>query len=113
MKEYIRKLWIGIRKRLDEADTRAMNATSFSEAPAEGVFSIWERVTAGKASLTLAHANALLRVSKEGPSAGSKAAFKLSEKALELWPTELGERFTTVNWFVGSTSNTLKKILDS
>ena len=72
VKHYICNLWNGIRRRLDEADTREINATSFSEAPAEGVFSVWERVTAGKGSMKLSHANALLRVSKEGPSAGSK-----------------------------------------
>ena len=113
VKDYINKLWIGIRTRLDVADTRELNCTSFSEAPAEGVFAVWERVTAGKGSMTLAHANAMIRLSKEGPSAGSKAALNLSEEALELWPSELGERFTTANWFAGATSKTIQKILDA
>ena len=63
--------------------------------------------------MTLAHANAMLRVTKEGPSAGSKAALNLSAEALELWPSELGERFTTDNWFIGATSKTVQKILDA
>ena len=84
---YITKLWTGIRTRLDEADTRDLNCTAFSEAPAEGVFSVWERVISGRESMTLAHANALLRVSKEGPPAGSKSAYKVSKKALDFWPS--------------------------
>ena len=49
----------------------------------------------GKGSMTLAHANAMLRVSREGPSACCRAALDISAKALELWPSGLGERFTT------------------
>ncbi len=110
---YITKLWAGISARLDEADTRDLNCTSFSEAPAEGVFSVWERVTSGRASMTLAHANALLRVSKEGPPAGSTSAYKVSQKALDVWPSSHGERFTTKLWFPGSTEKSIRKIMDS
>ena len=39
-KEYITKLWMGIRKILDVADSSELNSTSFSEATAEGVFSV-------------------------------------------------------------------------
>ena len=63
--------------------------------------------------MKLSHANALLRVSKEGPSAGSKKSLENSAEALQLWPSELGERFTTANWLVGSTSSTVKNILDA
>ena len=45
---YITKLWTGIKTRLDEADTRDLNCIAFSEAPAEGVFSVWERVISGR-----------------------------------------------------------------
>ena len=67
----------------------------------------WKRL------MTLAHANVMFRVSKEGPSAGSKAALNLSEEALELWLSELVERFTTDNWFAGATSKTIQTILDA
>ena len=50
---------------------------------------------------------------KEGLSDGSKAALNLSAEALELWPSELGERFTTDNWFTGATSKTVQTILDA
>ena len=57
---------------VDEADAEDLNCTAFSEAPADGVFSVWERVIGGRESITLAYANALLRVSKECHPAGSK-----------------------------------------
>ena len=41
---YINKLWIGIRERIKLTDLSA-GPTSFSEAPAESVFSIWENIT--------------------------------------------------------------------
>ena len=63
---YITKLWTGIRTRLDEADRRELNCIPFSEAPEEGVFSVSERVISGRESMTLAHANTLLRISKLG-----------------------------------------------
>ena len=95
------------------ADTRKLISTFYSEAQAEGFFSVWERNKAEKGSMTLAHANAMLRVSREGPSAGTRAALGISTKALELWPSGLGERFTTEHWFVGATSKTINKILDA
>ena len=102
-----------IRERLDLADTRQLNCTSFSEVPAEGVFFVWERVAAGRGSMTLEHCNAMLRVSREGPPAGGKRALKLSQEALELWPSGMGERFTTQNWFPGTTSKMVKRIMEN
>ena len=110
---YVTKLWEGIRERLDIADTRQINCTFFSEAPTEGVFSVWERVTAGRGSILLDHCNAMLRVSKEGQPAGGKQAFKLSKEALELWPSAMGERLTTKNWFLRTTSQLVKRIMDN
>ena len=111
--DYITKLWTGIRTRLDEADTRDLSCLAFSEAPAEGLFSVWERVISGRESMTLAHANTLLRVSKENPPAGSKSAYKASKKALNLWPSSQGERFITKLWFPGLTKKPIRKIMDS
>ena len=54
-----------------------------------------------------------LSMGKEGPPAGSKQALKLSSEALELWPSKQGERFTTANWFPGTTSDIIKKIRDA
>ena len=60
--------------------------------------------------MTLAHCNAMLRVSKEGPEAGTNAAITVSKAALDLWPS--GERFTTQLWKPGMVSKSVKKILD-
>ena len=111
---YITKLWTGIRTRLDKADTRdLLNCIAFSEAPAEGIFSVWERVISGRESMTLAQANAFFRISNEGPPAGSKSAYKVSKKALDLWPSSQDERFTTKLWFPGLTEKPIRKIMDS
>ena len=44
----------------------------FSEVPAESVFSVWENITQGRESLTIAHTIALVRVAMEGPAASTK-----------------------------------------
>ena len=96
LSDYMTNHWLEIRTRLDIADTRDLNCTSFSEAPAKGV--------------TLAHGNAMLRVSKEGPPAGGATALKVSIQALQLWPSE---RFTTMKWYLRKTSQLISKIRDS
>ena len=73
---------------MDIADTKELNCVSFSEAPAEGVFSVWERITFHKPSLSLETANALLRVSREGPKAGTNnnlKHFRKSFKFVAIW----------------------------
>ena len=89
---------MGISRRLDICDTRSLNCTSFSEAPAESIFSSWDRFQTGRESLK--HDNIVAMI----PPAASKAAFKISDRALELWPSKRGERFTTHKWFTGATS---------
>ena len=53
----------------------------------------------------------MLRVSKEGPKAGTNKALEISEKALDMWPS--GERFTTRNWIPGMVSKPVKKVFES
>ena len=108
--QYIYRLWDGIRLRLEIADTKSMNCTSYSEAPAESIFSCYERIQAGRESMTLQHVNCMLRVTREGPPAGTRSAHKISAEALELWPSSLGERFTTNTWYPGLTSSTINNI---
>ena len=64
--------------------------------------------------MTLAHTNALVcvTVSKEGPPAGSKSAYKVSKKALELWPLSQDEWFIVKLWFPGLTEKPIRKIMD-
>ena len=106
---YINKLWIGIRERIKLTDLSA-GPTSFSEAPAESVFSVWENITQGRESLTIAHTIALVRVAMEGPAASTKESLNLSKRALDNWPSHLGERFTTSNWKPGLISKTVARI---
>ena len=82
---------MGISRRLDICDTRSLNCTSFSEAPAESIFSSWDRFQTGRESLKHDNIVAMIRVAREGPPAASKAAFKISDRALELWPSKRGE----------------------
>ena len=53
--------------------------TSFSEAPAESVFSVWERIISCQPSLTLGHTVALLRVAMEGPTVSTRNSLNLSK----------------------------------
>ena len=59
--------------------TRSICVTSFSdsEAPAEAIFSLWERVQAGRESLTLEHV--LVRIAREGTKMTKKCLHELSQ----------------------------------
>jgi len=109
VEDYITSFWLEMRARYDLTDLGA-GPTSFSEAPAESVFSVWERVSTGRPSLKLENVVALVRVGMEGPPASSKGSLHLSTKALNRWPGKHGERFTTSNWRPGVVSKTISKI---
>jgi hypothetical protein len=109
VEDYITSFWLEMRARYDLTDLGA-GPTSFSEAPAESVFSVWERVSTGRPSLKLENVVALVRVGMEGPPASSKGSLHLSTKALNRWPGKHGERFTTRNWRPGVVSKTISKI---
>ena len=109
VEDYITSFWLEMRARYDLTDLGA-GPTSFSEAPAESVFSVWERVSTGRPSLKLKNVVALVRVGIEGPPASSKGSFHLSTKALNRWPGQHGERFTPCNLIPGVVSRTISKI---
>ena len=82
VKGYIKRFQNGILERLEQTDlSHAPN--SYSEAPAEGLFSVLERVLNGRESLSLDCAEALTRISLEGPGVATMEG--LSKKALQLW----------------------------
>ena len=60
-----------------------MVPTSYNEAPAQCLFSVLERVLNGRESLSLDCAEALTRISLEGPGVATMEG--LSKKALQLW----------------------------
>ena len=109
VKNYIDNFWAEVNKRIKLTDLSAGN-TSYSEAPAESIFSVWARIISGREDLAIDTAVALVRVAMEGPVASTKNSFNLSKRALDNWPSHLGERFTTDKWRPGNISKTIAKI---
>ena len=95
------KLWL-------EYTDLSNSPCAFSEAPAEGIFSIYERVSTGRETLT--NIVGLTRVAAHGPPCGTQAAAELSKQALSHYKSKYGERFCTQFWKPGLTSNTLSKL---
>ena len=109
VEDFISKFWIQMKERFQLKDLSA-GPTSFSETPAESVFSVWERMSGCRPSLTLGHTVSLVRVAMEGPAVSTKDSLNLSKRALDNWPTNLGERYTTKKWKPGVISKTIAKI---
>ena len=97
--------------RIEQTDLSA-GPTSFSEAPAESVFSVWARIMTGRESLSVGNTIALVRVAMEGPEASTKDSLNLSKRALNNWDiySHHGERFTTHKWKPGVISKSVAKI---
>ena len=83
---------------------------AYSEAPAEGIFSIYERVSTGRETLT--NIVGLTRVAAHGPPCATEAAAELSKQALSHYKSRFGERFCTRFGQPGFTSNTIKSLKD-
>ena len=79
MRGYVESLWEGISKRLDFCDKGG--TTTWSEAPAEGIFSILSYIIENKPGLSVEHMFQLCRIVKEGPAPATKAAVNISKKA--------------------------------
>ena len=56
--------------------------TSFSEAPAEYIFSIYDNVIHGRETISVKHATSLVRLRMQGPGVSTKASVELSKSAL-------------------------------
>ena len=85
MEQYIDELWEGINESLDHFD--ADGSTAWSEAPAEGIFSVMQDICDHKQSIKLTNLTKLCRVNKEGPQPGSKRAAELTQKSVDMWPS--------------------------
>ena len=105
---YTESLWTAIKDRLQYTDLKE-SAAAYTEAPAEGVFSTYSRVSEGRPSATLGHLSALTRVAIHGPPPSTKDSHQLAEDALSHYKSKYGERFCTKMWFKGKTSETIKK----
>ena len=102
-------LWEAVDNRIQYAGLEDMSSCAFSEAPAEGVFSVYQRVSKGRKRLTLAHASALTRVSMHGPSVITADSAEMAKAAFEHFSNHLVEIFCTLFWFKGKASATINK----
>ena len=87
-------------KRFSQTDL-SPSPTSYSEAPAEGIFSVIEKIVQSRESLSIENLNALARIRIEGPGVATTQAYQLSKDALAMWNSHQGERFTTKAWIPG------------
>ena len=76
-------LWEGILKSLDFCDMGG--TTTWSEAPAEGIFSTLSFIIENKLGLSDKLMFQLCGIVKEGPVPATKAAVYNSKKAIEQW----------------------------
>lgn len=100
VKLFIIRFWDAIDRRLKFTDLDA-GATCYSEAPAEGVFSVIERILNDRENINLDALESQTRVSLEGPGVATMDGYNLSKEALKLWDKGKGERFTTEHWIPG------------
>ena len=107
---YVEDLWEGIKERWTHFDSDG--STGWSEAPAEGIFSILNYIIEHKPSHSVKHMIQLSRVVKEGPSPGTRRAENLTRRALSHWPSSYGARFTTNSYIHGFTSSTVAKVMN-
>ena len=105
--QYINLFWQAFAKRVDCTDL-SNSQCAFSEAPAEGIFSIYERVSTGRE--TLNNIVGMTRIAAHGPPCGTEAAAELSKQALSHYKSRYGKRFCTSFWKPGFTSNTVAKL---
>ena len=90
---YIDLLFVAIQDRLYD-HTDMDGSTSWSEAPAESIFSVFKMCLSGRQSLTVSHTESLCRLITNGPGAATEEAEQLMLKASEM----KGIEFTTTNW---------------
>ena len=107
--KYTTELWAGIERRLARTDI-SESPCAFSEALAEGIFSVYEKTTNGSKSLTIEHAVTLARIAVHGPPPAIADSAKFAEAAMKNFKSDLGERFCTLLWKHGYTSKTLKNL---
>ena len=83
LESYVLSLWDGISKRLQYCDLDG--TTNWSEAPAEGVFSILGFIIENKPGLSIKLMFELCRIVKEGPAPATKAAVNISKNGVKKW----------------------------
>ena len=79
---YITQLWKAVRERCKFTDI-SDSPCSFSEAPAEGIFSVYGHVLEGREKLTVENAVRLTRVVLHGPPPATSESAQISKEAME------------------------------
>ena len=76
--------WLGkfIKLRIEKTDF-SDNPCAFTEAPAEGIFSIYDWIITGRESLNLADAVSLTRIALHGPPPATSDSAKLAVNAMQ------------------------------
>ena len=105
---YTDKLFEEIADRMQHSDTDG--TTSWSEAPAESIFSVFKMVLHGRESLSVGHTVALCRLITNGPRPGTVEAEKLMNQAAEKWKSHNGLEFTTQNWQIRFISKLISRL---
>ena len=77
---------------------------------AEGIFSIYGRVSKGRQGTTIDHLVALTRLAAHGPPAATSKASKLAGEAMKNFHSTYCERFCTKSWFKGNISKTVNDL---
>ena len=103
-------MWKAIKERVCYTDL-SETPFAFTEAPAEGIFSIYSSVIGGRESLTIDKSVALTRVALYGPPSATEDSAKLVKAAVQHYPSTYRERYCTVHWRQGTTSDTVNKVI--
>ena len=114
LRKYIDSLWVGIVDRLSFFDKDG--TTNWSEAPAEGVFSILSYIIEHKPSLSVDHIIMLCRIVKEGPPPATIPAVALTKRALGNWQSSSSSaksHFVSQKYMIKMTSTTVQKCLEN
>ena len=69
-------------------------------------------VSERREGLTVENAVRLTRLALHGPPPATEESATLAKEAMENYPSKYGERFCTVQWRKGMTSNTVKKVIE-
>ena len=106
-------LWKAVKERCKFTDI-SNSPCAFSEAPAQGIFSVYGHVIEGEEKLTVENCVRSTRVVLHGPPPATEESANLSKQDMED-PSRFGERFCTLQWRKGMTSpspTTVKKAME-
>ena len=105
---YIDLLFEKIKSRMEYSDLDG--PSSWSEAPAESIFSAYKAALDGRKALSVKNTVSICRLMHDGPRPATVKAEQLVNKAAEMWKARGGLRFTTNDWQVRFISKLICKL---